>query len=151
MLAMSSICLYSPTNRTPTISAGSDWFSFCVCVFFFGGVKLVKTSQHVMGNVKGPGSYWPALLGSHWSSRTMEGSFFAPSTNSSRDSLPEGHKNSYRWVLYIFFYILYVQQQIRAELIRKQIFEWKVWFGFFLCDVWRHLVARMENAPRLWD
>lgn len=32
--------------------------------------------------------YCPALLGSHWSSRTMEGSFFAPSTNSSRDSLP---------------------------------------------------------------
>lgn len=31
----------------------------------------------------------PALLGSHCNSRTIDGSFFAPSTNSSSDSLPE--------------------------------------------------------------
>lgn len=37
---------------------------------------------------KSPVFYCPALLGSHCSSRTMEGSFFAPSTNSSSDSLP---------------------------------------------------------------
>ena len=34
--------------------------------------------------------YCPALLGSHCSSRTMDGSLLAPSTNSSRDNLPDG-------------------------------------------------------------
>lgn len=33
---------------------------------------------------------WEAELGSHWSSRTMEGSLLAPLMNSSRDSLPAG-------------------------------------------------------------
>lgn len=31
---------------------------------------------------------WEAELGSHWSSRTMDGSLLAPLMNSSRDSLP---------------------------------------------------------------
>lgn len=31
---------------------------------------------------------WPALLGSHCSKRTMEGSLFAPLMNSSRESFP---------------------------------------------------------------
>lgn len=31
---------------------------------------------------------WEAELGSHWSSRTMEGSLLAPLMNSSRDNLP---------------------------------------------------------------
>ncbi len=41
--------------------------------------------------VAGPGvQNWEAELGSHWSSRTMEGSLLAPLMNSSRDSLPAG-------------------------------------------------------------
>lgn len=31
---------------------------------------------------------WEAELGSHWSSRTMDGSLLAPLMNSSRDNLP---------------------------------------------------------------
>lgn len=35
---------------------------------------------------------WEALLGSHCSRRTMDGSLLAPRMNSSRDSLPAGRR-----------------------------------------------------------
>lgn len=39
---------------------------------------------------------WLALLGSHCSNRTMDGSLLAPLMNSSRDSLPEGQSGRKR-------------------------------------------------------
>lgn len=39
---------------------------------------------------EGGAQNWEAELGSHWSSRTMDGSLLAPLMNSSRDNLPAG-------------------------------------------------------------
>lgn len=140
MLAMSSICLYSLSDRTPTFSAGLD--------FFFFPVKFVKTSQPVMGNVRAPVSYWPALLGSHWSSRTMEGSFLAPSTNSSRDSLPGRHKHNSNFFLHFFL------MPPNLSILKRNTDVWvKVWLW---CNnagclgpgrgVWHRLVVIIHTA-----
>lgn len=40
---------------------------------------------------------WEAELGSHWSSRTMDGSLLAPLINSSRDNLPAGQVRKRTW------------------------------------------------------
>ena len=42
------------------------------------------------GNLAPLAQNWEALLGSHCSRRTMDGSLLAPRMNSSRDSLPAG-------------------------------------------------------------
>lgn len=43
----------------------------------------------------GASQNWEAELGSHWSSRTMDGSLLAPLMNSSRDSLPAKEHRSF--------------------------------------------------------
>lgn len=57
-----------------------------VVVLLWGGVGA-PTSRHRFHGV-GSAQNCEALLGSHCSSRTMDGSLLAPLMNSSRDSLP---------------------------------------------------------------
>lgn len=46
---------------------------------------------------------WAAAWGSHWSSRTMDGSLLAPSMNSSMDSLPSKFLSIWRKILSVRF------------------------------------------------
>ena len=47
--------------------------------------------------------YWVAPLGSHWSNRTIEGSLFAPSMNSSRDNFPSAFLSICRKIFSVRF------------------------------------------------